>query len=75
MVVAALMFKLLDQFSLDKNSAAPALYKTLISSLVERPQDPLVREVYLTNFKSLFSKVKSIPVGLLIDPFVKSHQK
>ena len=67
------MFKLLDKFSVEKNSAAPGLYKSLILSLVESPQDQTVRELYLTNFKYLFESVKAIPIGLLIDPFVKSN--
>jgi hypothetical protein len=73
-VAAVQMFKLLDKFSIDKNSAAPSIYKTLIFSLVESPQDQTVRELFLTNFAYLFKQVKSIPVGLLIDPFVKSNQ-
>ena len=72
-VTATLMFKLLDKFSLEKNSAAPSLYKSLIFSLVESPQDQTVRELYLSNFQYLFENVKSIPIGLLIDPFVKSN--
>jgi hypothetical protein len=68
------MFKLLDKFSAEKNSAAPSLYKTLIFSLVEAPQDQTSRELFLTNFTYLYETVKSIPVSLLIDPFVKANQ-
>ena len=39
MVTATHMFILLDKFSLEKNAAAPSIYKTLIFSLVESPQD------------------------------------
>ena len=68
------MFKLLDKFSAEKNASAPAIYKSLIFSLVESPWDQTVRELYLTNFQYLFEKVKSVPVGLLVDPFVKAYQ-
>lgn len=44
------MFKLLDKFSAEKNQAAPSLYKTLIFSLVENPEDQTTRELFLTNF-------------------------
>jgi hypothetical protein len=37
LVTATQMFKLLDKFSAEKNSAAPSIYKTLIFSLVEAP--------------------------------------
>jgi|TARA_B110000285_G_C15100268_1_gene604581 hypothetical protein len=68
------MFKLLDKFSAEKNPSAPAIYKALIFSLVESPVDQTVRELFLTNFQYLFSEVKQIPIGLLIDPLVKSNQ-
>ena len=68
------MFKLLDKFSAEKNPSAPAIYKALIFSLVESLIDQTVRELFLTNFQYLFTEVKQIPVGLLIDPLVKSNQ-
>jgi hypothetical protein len=68
------MFKLLDKFSAEKNPSAPAILKSLVFSLVESPQDQTVRELYLTNFQYLFEQVKSIPVGLIVDPLVKSNQ-
>ena len=68
------MFKLLDKFSAEKNPSAPAILKTLVFSLVESPQDQTVRELYLTNFQYLFEQVKAIPIGLIVDPLVKSNQ-
>lgn len=44
------IFKLLDKFSAEKIQSAPTLYKQLIFSLVESPQDQTIRELYLTNF-------------------------
>lgn len=72
-VTVTCMFKLLDKFSEEKNPSAPSIYKALIFSLVENPQDQTVRELFLTNFQYLFERVKQIPVGLLIDPLVKSN--
>lgn len=68
------MFKLLDKFSSEKFQSAPTLYKQLIFSLVESPQDQTIRELYLTNFQYLYENMKSIPVGLLVEPFVKANQ-
>lgn len=72
-VTATCLFKLLDKFSAEKNTAAPAIYKTLIFSLVEAPQEQTTRELFLTSFQTLYDSVKSIPIGLLIDPFVKAN--
>ncbi len=47
------------------------IYKALVFSLVENPSDPTVREFYLSNFSSIFKKYPSIPVGLLVEPFLK----
>jgi len=74
MVTTALMFRLLDKFAGEKNGSAPSLFKTLIFSLVESPHDQTIRELFLINFSTLFDQYKTIPVGLLIDPFVKSNQ-
>ena len=67
------MFKLLDKFSEEKNMSAPTIYKQLIFSLIESPQDQTIRELYLTNFQYLYENMKSIPVGLLVDPFIKAN--
>jgi hypothetical protein len=48
------MFRLLDKFAEEKNSSAPALYKALIFSLIESPNDFNLREHYLQNFTYLF---------------------
>jgi hypothetical protein len=39
MITAACLFKLLDNLSAERNPAAPQIYKLLIFSLVENPQD------------------------------------
>jgi len=74
LVTAVNMFNLLDKFSGEKNASAPALYKSLIFSLVENPIDETVRELYLTNFSQLFRLNESIPIRMLIEPLVKSNQ-
>ena len=65
------MFKKFIKLSETKNKSAPMIYKTLIFSLVENPNDPTIREIYLTNFKELFTKNQSIPISLLMDPLLK----
>ena len=70
-VAVSLMFRLLEKFAEEKNSSAPALYKALIFSLIENPSDLNLREHYLQNFCSLFESQASIPLNLLLEPFVK----
>lgn len=65
------MFRILDQFSTERNKIAPTIYKTLIFSLVENHQDFKTRELFVQNFSFLFERVVTIPVGLLIEPYVK----
>lgn len=65
------LFRLLDKFSEEKNSSAPSIYKTLIFSLVENPNDSILRELYFINFMSLFEANQTIPVGLLVEPLIK----
>ena len=55
-VTASLMFRLLDKFADEKNSSAPALYKSLIFSLIENPSDIQIREHYFSNFTFLFDQ-------------------
>ena len=50
----AFLFRILDDFSMTKNKSAPIIYKTLIFSLIENPNDPTIRMVYFSNFKTLF---------------------
>ena len=70
----AYLFKLLDKLSSTKNKSAPLIYKTLIFSLIENPNDPTIREMYFSNFKELFQSNSTIPIGLLADPLVKQIQ-
>lgn len=46
LVSICLLFKLLEKFSEEKNKAAPTIYKNLIFSLVEDPNDSTTRELY-----------------------------
>ena len=71
---AALMFKLLDIFSVKRNQSAPFIYKTLVFNLVEAPQDLTLRELYFANFRELFMTQPKIPIALLVEPLFKQIQ-
>jgi hypothetical protein len=70
----AYLFKLLDKLSSTKNKSAPLIYKTLIFSLIENPNDPTIREMYFSNFKELFQSNPAVPIGLLAEPLIKQIQ-
>lgn len=70
----AYLFKLLDKLSSTKNKSAPLIYKTLIFSLIENPNDPTIREMYFSNFKELFQSNPTVPIGLLAEPLIKQIQ-
>jgi hypothetical protein len=74
MVSICQLFKLLEKFSEEKNQVAPTIYKTLIFSFVDNPNDENSREMFYLNFSQLFTKNPSIPIGLLIEPLIKQIQ-
>ena len=65
------MFKLLETFTVQKNSAAPALYKSLIFVLVENHDDDTTRQYVMSNFMQFFETSETIPVGILLEPLMK----
>ena len=70
----ASMCRMLDRFSADKNPQAPIVYRTLIFALIENHQDEVTREMLLTNFLELFDANPNVPIGLVLDPFIKQIQ-
>ena len=52
----------------------PIIYKTLIFCFIEYHHDLSIRELMLSNFSFLFKVVLSIPVGIMIEPYVKQIQ-
>jgi hypothetical protein len=69
------VFRILEKFSSERNPQAPALYKAIIFSLIESPNDLTIREVMYSNFMELFTSNSNIPCGLLLDPLFRQIQK
>lgn len=65
------LFRILEELGQKKNQSAPLIYKTLIFSLMESPNDPIIREAIYSNFIALFQENPNIPISLLIDPLFK----
>jgi len=70
----ALMFKLLEHFAVEKNTYAAVMYKTLTFSMIENFTNTNMREFSLRNFKLLFEQNQTIPIGILLEPFLKHMQ-
>lgn len=65
------MFRLLFQFSKEKNFMAPIFYKSLVFILIENQNHLDVRSYILNNFQQTFKMILNIPVGILIEPYSK----
>jgi hypothetical protein len=52
--------------------SAPVIYKSLIFTMIECFNGNLIREHYFKNFSYLFQTVPSIPIGLLVEPLMKT---
>jgi hypothetical protein len=66
-----LMFKLLDQFAQSRDNQAPVIYKLLTFAMVENIHDDDLREFMLRSFTSVFKDHKTIPVSILVEPFLR----
>jgi hypothetical protein len=69
------MFKLLEIFTLNKNPAAPVIYKALIFVCVENHYDDTTRQFMMSNFTSFFETSEAIPVGILLEPLIKQFME
>ena len=68
------LFRVLLVFSSERNTFVPIIYKTLIFCFIEYHHDLSIRELMLSNFNYLFKAVLSIPVGIMVEPYVKQIQ-
>ena len=68
------LFRVLLVFSSERNSFVPIIYKSLIFNFIEYHHDLSIRELMLSNFKYLFKMILSIPVGIMVEPYVKQIQ-
>ncbi|CAD8059186.1 unnamed protein product [Paramecium sonneborni] len=68
------LFKLLNEFSIQKNNQAPLIYKNLTLALVENHDNQQIREFILNNFIQIFSTLESIPINLVLENMIKQLQ-
>ena len=67
----AQLFRIVSIFAKERNSFAPSLYKTLTFHLIEHHSDINLKEFIMNNFCNVFKTILSIPVGILIEPYIK----
>jgi hypothetical protein len=67
----AILFKLLENFTSDKNNYAPKIYKSLTFLCVENHQNTDVREFMFKNFSDVFTTIKYIPIAILLESLMK----
>jgi hypothetical protein len=68
------MFQMIENFSVERNTFAPIIYKTLTFFVVENFRNVLVREMVLINFSLIFEANPAIPIAILLEPLIKQLQ-
>lgn len=70
-VCFSILFRLLENFTSDKNNYAPKIYKSLTFLCVENHQDNEIREFMFKNFSDVFKTIQNIPVAILLESLLK----
>ena len=66
-----LLFTLLDKFIRIRSSNAPVIFKSITFSLIENFYDNTTRQFIIQNLTTLFLAERSLPVGILLEPYIK----
>lgn len=70
MTAVTQMFRLMKTLGEEKDENAPTIYKSLVFLFLENYDDSRIREVFLQNFSFIFNADKSIPIDILLDPYI-----
>ena len=65
------IFCLIERFGEVKIDYAPFLYKNLVSSLIENYNNEILREFILLNFEKFFNNHQTVPIDILLEPYIK----
>ncbi len=65
------LFDLLDFLASRKHHLSAVIYKKIIFLLVENHEDTQMRSIILENMQLTFTQFSGIPLGFLIEPFLK----
>lgn len=65
------MFRLMEKLGDKKDDNAPTIYKSLVFLFLENYDDYRAKEIFLQNFSFIFFSDKSIPIDILLDPYLR----
>ncbi|KAL4487004.1 hypothetical protein ABPG73_008863 [Tetrahymena malaccensis] len=68
------LFRLLMKLGKEKNFYAPKIYKALTQILISSLENLSMREFCLINFIDIFNEIPSIPVGIMLEPYITQIQ-
>ncbi|EAR92754.2 hypothetical protein TTHERM_00322980 (macronuclear) [Tetrahymena thermophila SB210] len=68
------LFRLLMKLGKEKNFYAPKIYKALTQILISSLENLSMREFCLINFIDIFNEIPSIPVGIMLEPYISQIQ-
>lgn len=71
MAAVSQMFRLMKTLGEEKDENAPTIYKSLVFLFLENYDDTRIREIFLKNFTFIFNNDKSIPIDILLDPYLR----
>ena len=65
------IFNLMEKFGEIKNEYAPPLYKNISYSLISNYDNEIKREFILLNFEKFFNNHQTVPIDILLEPYIK----
>lgn len=65
------MFRLMKNLQKDKDETSSTIYKNLVFLFLENYDDTKLREIFLLNFSFIFSLDKTIPIDILLEPYIR----
>lgn len=68
------LFRVMYSFSGERNTFVAVIYKALIFTFVEFHSNIKIRDFIISNFDYAFKVILSIPIGILVEPYVKQIQ-
>ena len=64
------LFILIERFRLIRSSYAPMLYKKAVNILINVMNDEYIKEIILNNFMNFFIKNQTIPIEIMLSPYL-----
>ncbi len=69
------LFRILDEFAMEKNPYAPVVYRSLSGLLSETCGEASMREFMMLNFQSFFEANRMAPIDILLVPYLTREEQ